>query len=80
MYQANSFRRPTAATSPEGGGLENEARRRRMVGVDALGDPHKNEERTAHITEKSQHISGFLSGEDEARSRPPSLREVAREA
>ena len=50
-----------------------------MVGVDALGDPHKNEERTAHITEKSQHISGFLSGEDEARSRPPSLREVAAE-
>ena len=26
-------------TSPNGGGLENEARRGRMVGVDALGDP-----------------------------------------
>ena len=33
MYQANSFRRPTAATSPEGGGLENEARRGCMVGA-----------------------------------------------
>ena len=41
---------------PGGGGRKNEARRRRMVGVDALGDPQKSEENPVFIEKKSRSI------------------------
>ena len=43
MYQANSFRHAPRATSPEGGGLENEAHRRRAVGYSSISFIHRPE-------------------------------------
>ena len=73
MYQANSFRRPTAATAPEGGGLENEARRRRMVGVDAHGDPFcANMKHKPGGFHEAPALRARREWENEARSKAPS--------
>jgi len=65
MYQANSFRHASRATSPDGGGLETPAASLLVplkvgiaaVGVDALGDPSESEGKPRLQGERSRSFS-----------------------